>query len=753
MFQCSHCDKEFDTERGLSTHLGMKHKSVNLLRLPADDEKLLDEMVAVNKDDDEGEGGWAYFNGKRAVRTVREIRSIISGYGFKGPAQDVTAVEAGFQMEAIRATAEKEARLQIEATKAGGMDLGVSVNPRILAAQRLAEDTEMEGDVFAAVVSPIELGMSGRVWVTGKDEGLVKEINGLLSAWNVMETINAAWHDMETYSAFYVYHRWKDVVPTPIHMSPKRVYIGPDTGLGPMGFMFIGMGDEQQTKIFFGEAQTGKEWNDWAQGISNKPLDQKYLSWFHLFKHKHKMYPYPWLAKAATPAYTRQIIEEMRLALVQGLINQLWLMTLEDPHPGELSKLRSVISANRAERVGFLMWRAGLKLESFTPEAVEQLLLPDSWWMATLDIFRRMGRPVRIISGEAPQKGGQSSGDAEIDVRIAQNKAMGHRAIVARKIVLDLVRQWSKQGNNQTVRKLLDSGGLSVNLTPIQLFLGEDLKNIWGPMWNRGMGSVRTLHESIGLDTDTETERMKTEKEAGFDEIYQARQQFAQRVATPSGEVTKSPEPGRPEGETVTAAIEDVQDSLLESFNSIDEGEDKEEKRRRVLAFIILMETIIRAHMRNAYNGGYSAAFGTKTPSNAGISTAINWEQEYIDGFRDDLLARADLDLDVGQSYRYRVVQHVQASWRRGYMDGVFQAKAEDGWTMWKRVLRPYASKSGACEICKEDSKRWHPITEPFWDHPYGVCSAQVVKFMRSSGDWESYDRQLVEVPLMDWEE
>lgn len=752
MFQCEYCDKEFDLEKGLATHQGMKHKGVNL-RLSASDEQLMDSLVAANQETDDEEGGWAYFNGKRAISTARQIRSIVAGYGFEGPTQQVMAVDSGFRMEKIRATAEAEAALQVKATKVALDGPGISVDSRILAAQKLAEDTEMEGDVFAAVVSPIELGMNGRVWVSGQDEGAVKAINGMLSAWNVMDTINAAWHDMETYSAFYVYHRWKDGVPTPVHMSPKRVYVGPDTGLGPLGFMFLGVpGDELQTKIFFGEAKTGKGWNEWAQGIVNKPLDQDSLSWLHLFKHKHKMYPYPWLSKAATPVYTRQIIEEMRLALVQGLINQLWVMTIEDPLPGEVGRLKSVISANRAERIGFLLWRAGLKVENFAPESIEQLLLPDSWWMATLDIFRRMGRTIRIISGEPAQRGGQGSGDAEVDVRIAQNKAMGHRAIVARKIVLDLVRQWSKMEGGEAASKMLDEGGLSVNLTPIQLFLGEDLKDIWGPMWDRGMASVQTIHSAIGLDTDTETELMEGEREAGFEEIYQARQQFAQRVATPSGEVTRSPEPGRPEGQTATAAIEDVQNSLLESFGSIDEGDDKEEKRRKVLAFIILMETIIRAHMRNAYSEGYGAAFGRRTPSNAGISVATTWEQEYIDGLKEDLLVGVDTGVDIEQRYRYRVVQHVQASWRRGYMDGVFQAKSEDGWTMWQRVLRPYASSSGPCEICTEDSRRWHPITEPFWDHPYGVCSMQVVKFMRSSGDWESYDRQPVEVPLMDWE-
>jgi hypothetical protein len=750
MFQCSHCDKEFGTERGLDTHVGIKHKAVNV-RLSATDESLLDDLVSANKEksDDEMEGGWAYFDGHRAITGIRSVRALVSGYGVQDESLGrAMAVETGFHMETIRATAEAERNLQLKTHNR-------SIDSRILAAQRLAEDTLMEGDVFAAVVSPIELGMGGRVWVTGGDSGAVKEINGLLSAWGVMNTITAAWQDMETYSAFYVLNRWQDGTPTPIHFSPKKMCVGPDTGFGPIGFRFLGLtGDELQAEIDIERASTGSGWNEWLESIVNKPLPPGDLSWVHFLKPRHKMYPYPWVAKAATPAYTRQIIEEMRLALVQGLINQLWLMTIEDPLPGEVKKLKSVIAANRAERIGFLLWRSGLKVENFAPESIEQLLLPDSWWMATLDIFRRMGRTIRIISGEPAQRSGQGSGDAEVDVQIAQNKAMAHRAIVANKIVLDLIRQWSSNTKNSAVKKLLASGSLTVNTTPIQLFLGEQIKEIWGPMWDRGMASVQTIHAALGLDTDAETEQLKAEQAAGYDEVYQARQQFAQRVATPSGEVTRSPEPGRPEGQQVTASIEDTQNTLLESFGSIDEAENQEERKRRVEAFIMLLAVLIKAQIREAFTEGYSTTLGRGTPNNAMMNVAMAWEQEHIDGFSNDLLAAVDMDAKVIPSFRYRVIQHVQATWRRGYMDGVFQAKAEDGWKYWQRVLRPDASRSGPCEICREDSKVWHPISEPFWDHPYGVCSSQIVKFMRTGTDgWESFDRQMVAVPLMDWEE
>lgn len=706
------------------------------------DERMVKILAGANEDL-QAEGGLTFFNSNRAVATAREIRAVMGGYGLQDEdVQNVVSLGAAAQIESLRATAAAEYEEQKK------MYAAEAVDSAILAAQRLAEDTLLEGDLFAAVVSPIELGMDTRVWVSGPDGAMIEEINNLLYAWRTIDTINAAWQDLETYSAYYVSHGWKDGRPMPLHWSPKRIAVGPS--LGAMAFSYLKPNTlstkEAQRMISLYDTPGGWDWNDWQTDNRTVKLNLENLSWEHFMKPKHKMYPYPWLAKAATPVYTRQIIEEMRLALVQGVVNQLWVMTLENPMPKEIAALKSVLGSNRAERVGFLLWRSGLKVENFSPQAIESLLLPDAWWGATLDIFRRIGRTVRIISGESAQRGGQGS-DAEIDVRIAQKKAEAHRAVVANKIVMDLIRQWPEGG--QTVKDAVQKGQLRVHLTPIELFLGEALKEIWGPMWDRGMASVETIHAAIGLDTAAETEILKREKEAGLDEIYIARQQFAQRVATPEGEVTNSSEPGRPNeaDQKVKAAVEDVKERLEAAFDEIDEGEDKQQK---ITAFIALMIALLRIHMKEAYTAGYAAAYGARTPSEDGLKAGWVWEQLYIDGLEEDLLAHVEAGTPVA-SEKYRVGQHVSASWRRGYMDGVFQAKFEDGWKFWRRVLRPWASKSGPCDICKEDSKRWHPISEPFWDHPYGVCSQQMVRFMRTGMGFESEDRRPVEVPLMEW--
>ena len=725
---------------------------------PTSDEKLLKELVALNKDAHEAMDGFGIrFNEARAVQTMKAVRDTLTPYGLGNEMAQTVAAEVSHRIETMTATAAKQEETQQK-------QYSHSVSAKVLAQMSLAEDIlGTEGDVYAAIVSPIELGMNSNLWVRGSDPEMVKDINGLLRAWNVTNTVNDAWLDMETYSAFYLTHVWAEGVPSPIHWSPKQVAVGPSNGLGAMDFTLLSNptpsgAQDEQLLINFYKTFSNREWNDFKEqgGGQGIPLDKNF-TWGHLLKWRHKKYPIPWVSKGATPVYTRQIIEEMRLALVMGVMSQLTVMTLEEPMSGELSRLKQIISANRAERVGFLIWRSGLKVDTYGPESIEQLLMPEAWWAATLDVFRRIGRPIRIVAGESPQRGASGSSDGEIDIRLAQNKAMAHRKFVADKVVLDLLRQWATVGGgNKSVIKALSRGEISVQLSPISLFLGEDLKNIWGPQWDRGMASIHTIHTAMGLDTEYESAMMEAEEKEGLDEIYIARQQFAQRVASPDGEVTRSTEPGKPEGEPqeerqpqeAKAAYDPkVEEQLLEAFDEISQPGD-ENKESKIMAFIALLTSLIGIHMKTAYAEGYQAGGGWKQIDDIQVRKALDWEYAYINNFEDDMLAAAAQGQPL-TAFRRRVEQHATQAWKYAYMAGVWQAKIEDGWRYWQRVLQPWRSASGPCEICREDSKVWHPMTEPFWDHPDGVCSVQMVRFMQTSADgWQSISPQMIDVPI-----
>jgi hypothetical protein len=122
--------------------------------------------------DELAEGGFALFNDARAVATAREVRAVLGGYGLQNEdVQQVVSLGAAAQIESLRATAAAEYEQQ------RSQYAGEAVDSAILAAQRLAEDCLLEGDLFAAVVSPIELGMNTRVWVSGPDTSMIEDIN------------------------------------------------------------------------------------------------------------------------------------------------------------------------------------------------------------------------------------------------------------------------------------------------------------------------------------------------------------------------------------------------------------------------------------------------------------------------------------------------------------------------------------------------------------------------------------------------
>lgn len=63
------------------------------------------------------------------------------------------------------------------------------------------------------------------------------------------------------------------------------------------------------------------------------------------------------------------------------------------------------------------------------------------------------------------------------------------------------------------------------------------------------------------------------------------------------------------------------------------------------------------------------------------------------------------------------------------YMIGAQIAMEERGASHWRRVLHPEGSKSGPCAACIADAQVRHPVEEPFFDHPNGVCDIEYVMF------------------------
>ena len=67
-------------------------------------------------------------------------------------------------------------------------------------------------------------------------------------------------------------------------------------------------------------------------------------------------------------------------ATIEGVRNQLWLVTVDNPVKGEIPALSAQLSGTRSAWTGMLVWWWGTKIEQFVPGNIDQLLGMETHW-------------------------------------------------------------------------------------------------------------------------------------------------------------------------------------------------------------------------------------------------------------------------------------------------------------------------------------------------------------------------------------
>ena len=207
---------------------------------------------------------------------------------------------------------------------------------------------------------------------------------------------------------------------------------------------------------------------------------------------------------------------------------------------------------------------------------------------------------------------------------------------------------------------------------------------------------------------------------------------FSQVAVKPTGETTtressgqlgRTPDAQNPE-QLMKASVEDYERAISRSYDDVKEAKTKDERKSAIMAFIVALKLMNVTQMRSAYEAGYVESGGISNADKSRIEAITLWNNEYASGFEQDLLEALDTDKDFG-AFESRAMLYPREGWRRAYMAGIFQARREQGFTGWRRVLGE--SVSGPCEWCLADSQITHNINEEWTDHPLGVCKQEVV--------------------------
>lgn len=419
----------------------------------------------------------------------------------------------------------------------------VPMDSRTLAMYQLSEYLCLvEGDIWQVMSIPAAIGLT-EIIPKHEDEGVQRVYRELFELLEMDEFLRELWMTHNAYGNAYPLEFWDGNVPVGLSsLNPKHVVVEPiiDAGRRPLYFAPPGNNREalKKNQLFMRTVADG--FNE--QGASSKGYKLKARDCYHIHgdKFAHQLYAIPPLVRAQRSISTRMMLEEMVRATIEGVKNQIILWTLENPGPKELGLLNRKLKENRAARVGHLAWRKGLEANQIIPGSVDELLGNDTWIRLTLDIMRKLGFALRIISGEVASVG--QANDFEVDVQLFIDRLRVPRGRMLR---------WLRRYCNRFAEAQGIKEPPTLMMKDITLEVQQAIKNRLVPMMNYGLPSVETALELAGLDPKTEIPKLEKEAD-GIRKKIRPYSGFAQDVVNPDGstkKTTESPQsPGRPSG-------------------------------------------------------------------------------------------------------------------------------------------------------------------------------------------------------------
>jgi hypothetical protein len=604
---------------------------------------------------------------------------------------------------------------------------GTLIDPTILSMMTMSEFfTLTNGDLWTMACVPIELGFNEEVTLKSKDRGIIKEARELLENMKIRKAIEELWLARFVYGQSYpifLRERTRGPINGVIAANSKHIAIRPQTGIGqrsvayaPPADVIEAIGRMSATPTFIHRPVTW-QWNEphgelATSGFEINPEDVMHL---HAMKLPNNIYAVPPLIRASTDIEARTDLEEMAQATIRGFRSQLWVFLVDKPRNGEMKALRATLSSEA--KTGVLLWGSNLKVEQHVPKSLDDLLGNETYFRHTMAIYRATGATPRIIAGESPNPKGSQQDDTDIAIFL-------DRTLYSRLPFVDVVQY--------VVDSHYGDRAPRVGLPDIELKIARRIKEILTPLMNFGVPSVRTAFEKAGLVPEQEMEQHEID--------WEWRQKYMHPYtgfsqAGPSG-VTNSPQGGRPIGagdsepreEKAQASVESsYKDRVDNEWNKLLGSQDAD----HVEAFVIRILAYAAIYREQAYREGYRRAGGRGAIDMDKVEGQITWDEPNLKRFKQDMMdtiaAGGSLD-----SYAFRAGLYPQMGYRMAYIAGVFQAKSEQGYTGWQRVLNAAgATESGPCAVCVADSAVVHPIEESFYDHPNGACGMRFIRFFR----------------------
>jgi len=622
------------------------------------------------------------------------------------------------------------------ASKSGSIGGQQTIDPVILTLMQLSEFYMLsEGDIWQALVLvPLEVGFQDYDFPTG-DKGAIREAREFLDEQLDMHTrLEEIWMATNTYGNSYpleIRSGKRGRLESIVVPNSKHIAIAPQIGVGGRSFFYtpptesLGAVIEADPSFIYNTG--GSAWNEPMVEILGVEINPDHITHFHVPKLPNHIYGIPPIARAIRAVDSRRYLEEMTRATIEGVRNQFWLFKLENPRSGEPQALAAQIAGTRSARTGFLVWSSNLTVEQFIPKSIDDLLANETYRRFTLDVYRRIGISIRMVSGESPDD--TSRGDSNVDVDVFLSRTQYARAPYQR--YLQRIADEALGG----------SGKVTIRMADVEMQVAKRIKEKLVPLLNYGIPSVRTTFTMAGFDADQEMEQHRQDDKfrkefvrpySGFGQSGPTGNTESEQGRRPPGVVEMEP---RQKAEasslshTMSASAYDYRIELLEEWERLSREDPDEAKIHEFIAYMIWLAEKYRP---DAYMAGYEYGGGIGEIDGESMRAAIAWDAENLQNLEGEMLARYRESKDLA-ALRHRVLLYASMGWKQAYMGGLWESRTEQGYTGWKRILRPYASKSGPCSVCVADARMIHSMQEPWFDHPNGVCGMAYVQFYHSA--------------------
>lgn len=423
------------------------------------------------------------------------------------------------------------------------------VDTRILSMMVAAENLMMRnGDVWEALNAQIDLGV-GPLIVSHPDKGVEKAYRDMFSRIAIDYILEDAWLTRGEYgNAYTLVMGDNESNFSVVNLNPKHVAVGQQLQVGtrPINFFPNSRNPKDLNDQFYHERVLDtSRWNEWKDHSSGGlPLDGARVYHSHPRKPHHRRYAYPPVILAYDNITTRMIVAELVRSTAEGLKTQIRLWRLDKPVRGEIGQLVSQIRSMRADRTYDLFWKNNLEVEQIIPGTIDELLANETWLRLTNSIFRDMGMFLRLVSGESPGDKGTDKGvQVEVNIALSRLKAEQRLSMQIARWVAD---RYARYGDKSLASKDAPAIRMGESVLSSSVLINE----VYVPLMNYGIVSIRTVHESLGMDYETEIARL--EEEADLRESIILPYTSFKQTVTDAGGNTRTVEhqqsQGRPRG-------------------------------------------------------------------------------------------------------------------------------------------------------------------------------------------------------------